>query len=397
MSQLDGKPPSPQSSSAGAPWFFLGCSLLAVVAALVPYAALLERQSPPWLALAVGLCVFPVLPLLWLGLAESRRPRPLPRFSLWTRFGLRTLAVGLVVLGVSLGDLGPTQVVHSLRDLVARLRPKPPAKPTPLPRPRAPFGLEPFIPADATLVVGLAGSGAMEQLLAAHGVDTREKLAALATCKIDLANARVLIAMRGRETHLIVVRAPGIADERDLYCLVGVMGADRLQLHANALGGKTLEVKGLLSRALTFRVFDPSTLVAVDESWQKTVDKKLFTDDLAAAQGPLVGALARVDRGAPLWAASVDETAQGSWDLAIDSREEDGTLKLQGSSTPPSGEKDRAQIAVRVPLAFAQALPETAVALGVRGVVAAIVATSAAASPAAVPSPASPPGPAAKP
>ncbi|HJX64812.1 MAG TPA: hypothetical protein VJ860_12780, partial [Polyangia bacterium] len=57
----------------------------------------------------------------------------------------------------------------------------------------------------------------------------------------------------------------------------------------------------------------------------------------------------------------------------------------------PSGDGDRAEISVRVPLAFASALPEGAVALGIRGVVAAIVATGASLSPSkALPSPPTP-------
>jgi hypothetical protein len=102
--------------------------------------------------------------------------------------------------------------------------------------PMTPFGLEPFIPADASLAVGLSGSAAMQQLFATQGVDTREKLTALATCKIDFTNARVLIASRGAGSHLIVVRAPGIAEDRNLYCLAGVMGEGRVQVASEGPG-----------------------------------------------------------------------------------------------------------------------------------------------------------------
>jgi hypothetical protein len=124
------------------------------------------------------------------------------------------------------------------------------------------------------------------------------------------------------------------------------------------------------------------TLIATDEDWQGTADQKLFADDLASARGRLALPLLRVERTTPLWVVSVDETGQGTWDLAVDSRQEGDLFKLQGSSTPPSGEGERAQFSVRVPLAFARALPESAVALGIRGVVAAVAATSALASPA---------------
>ncbi|MBN2576706.1 MAG: hypothetical protein JXP73_19225 [Deltaproteobacteria bacterium] len=384
---------------SGTLWFLLVCSAAAMVVACLPCAGLLAQRGPTWLAVVAGLAVFPLLPLLWHGLAELRAKRGgAALLASPSRFALRSLAIALVVLGVSLGDLGPRRVVQNFKDLVALVRGKPAAKPAPKPPapvpsvPVAVHGLESFIPADASLVVGLAGSTAMEQLLAAHGVDTRDKLAALATCKIDFVNARILIAARGRGTHMIVVRAPGITDERNLYCLVGVMGHDRLQVRPDTSGAtKTLYVAGFLSRPLTFRLLDQTTVIATDESWQDTADKKLFADVAAAPEGRLALPLDRVDRTAPLWVASVDETPQGAWDLALNSRQEGNMFKLQGSSTPPSGEGDRAAISVSVPLAFARALPESAVALGIRGVVAAVVAIGASRAPAQALPPAPPP------
>jgi hypothetical protein len=397
MDHVDMTDPSQAApKSAAAPWFLLLCSAAAIVVALVPCAGLLAQQSPAWLVVGAGLAIFPLLPLAWHGLAEARRSdRGAASSTSRIRFALRSLAVALVVLGVSLGDMGPRRVVQNLTDLAGRIYAKPAATPAPAPPSSLPVthhGLESFIPADATLVVGLAGSAAMEQLLAAHGVDTREKLAALATCKIDLESSRILIAARGSQTHMIVVRAPGIADERNLYCLVGVMGSDRLQIRTEGTGAtRSLVVNGFLSRPLTFRLLDPTTVIATDEAWRNSVDKKLFSTGAATAQGRLAPPLDRIDRAATLWAASVGETARGTWDLALDARAEGNMFRLQGSSIPPSGDGDRAEISVRVPLAFASALPEGAVALGIRGVVAAIVATGASLSPSkALPSPPTP-------
>ena len=382
MDQSDSSAPSQSPGQGAGPLgLLLASAVVAIIVALVPSTSLLAQKSPVWLVVGAGLAVFPFLPLLWHGLAEARGSvRAAAPFTGRTRFALRSLAVALVVLGVSVGNLGPTRVLQNVRRLADRVRGQPAVKPKPVPvrPPVVPFGLEPFIPADATLAVGLAGSAAMEQLLGTHGVDTREKLAALATCKIDFAKARVLIAARGNAAYMVVVRAPGLSEERNLYCLVGVMGSDRIALRSDQAGGaKTLQVKGLLSRPLTFRLLDQTTLIAIDESWQDTAAAKLFADDAAVAPGLLALPLSRLDRGAPLWVASAEETAQGTWDLAIDSREEGSMFNLQGSATPPSGEKDRAQISVRVPLAFASALPERAVALGIRGIVTAVVATSA--------------------
>ena len=62
-------------------------------------------------------------------------------------------------------------------------------------------------------------------------------------------------------------------------------------------------------------------------------------------------------------------------------RQDGHAFKLQGNATPPSGEDDRAQISVNVPLSFARALPESAVGLGIQGVMAAVMAASAGPSP----------------
>jgi hypothetical protein len=369
-SDKNGLPPPP---SGGGGALLLVCSLVALAAAVVLCAGLLAQHGSLWLAIGAGLAVFPFLPLLWHGVAEAGNTAPARSRR---RFALRSLALALLVLLVSLGDLGPKRVGQNLRALAARIRAKPAARPGTVPFPaQAKFhGLEPFIPADASLAVGLAGSAAVEQLLGAHGVDTRAKLAALATCKIDFTNARILVAARGRETHRIVVRASGIGDERNLYCLVGVLGQEHLQLRSDGTS-KSVQVTGLRARSLIFQLLDAMTLIATDEDWQTTAEQKLFADDLATARGFLAQPLLRVDRTTPLWVVSVDETGQGAWDLAIDSRQEGNLFKLQGSSTPPSGEGDRAQFSARVPLAFASALPESAVALGIRGVVAAVATT----------------------
>jgi len=396
MNQLDKSASPGNGAGRGALGWVLGCAVVALAVAAVPAASLFAQRRPMWLAITALLLAFPLVPLLWHMVAEASARGPAASTA-GARFAGRTLFVALVVLGVSLAHQGPKAAAANVRQLVRHWLGKPAAREVAQPPPAEPFGLEPFIPADATLAVGLAGSAAMGQLLAAHGVDTRAKLAALATCKIDLGSARALVATRGSGTRMIVVRAPGLTEERNLYCLVGVMGPDRLQITPEAAGGgKTLQVKGLLSRPLTFRVLDPATLLARDEAWSDTSARQLFSEDGASASGPLAEPLGRVNRGAPLWVASIAETALGTWDLAIDSRQDGEVFKLRGSSTPPSGEKDRAEIAAQVPLGFAASLPETAASLGIRGLVAAIAASSAPASePPPPPAPAPAPAPAA--
>jgi hypothetical protein len=380
-----------QGKQTSALWLLVLGSLLAIAAALTLSAGLLAHQQPTWLVVGAGLAAFPFLPLLWHAVGEAGSKGRPTASSGRTRFALRALAVALLVLGVSLGNLGGKQVVGNLRGLTGMLRSKPkeaPAEIRPVTTTGARHGLESFIPADASMVVGLAGVTAVEQLLAAHGITARAELSALATCQIDFANARILIATRAGGAQMIVVRATGIADERNLYCLVGVLGADHLQIRGEGEGSaRTLRVSGFLSRALTFRTFDASTVIATDEAWKDNEAKKLFAADGTTAQGKLGPPLLRLDRGAPLWMASADQTPQGAWDLALDCRQDGPMLNLRGSATPPSGAADRAELSLHVPLAFVRTLPEQAVSLGIRGVVAAAMTANAGLSPAAAPAP----------
>jgi len=375
---LSGTTSPSQSAVRGtaALWFVLTCSIIAIAVALVPCASLLAQRRPIWLVLAAGLAAFPFVPLLWHGLAEAKTSaRAAAPFSGRTRFALRSLAVACVVLAVSLGNLGPVRSLAQVRALVDRRQVHIAVKENELPAPLTPFGLEPFIPADATLAVGLSGLAAMQQLFANYGVETREKLAALATCKIDFVNARVLIASRGTGSRLIVVRAPGIAEDRNLYCLVGVMGPDRVQVTSEGpQGPKVLQVKGWSSQPLIFRMLDETTMIATDQAWQATAAKKLLAVEGQTPPGSLAAPLGRVQLTAPLWIAAVNATLQGTWDLAIDARQEGNTFKLQGSATPPAGEGDRAQISISAPLSFASALPEGAVTLGLRSLMKALAA-----------------------
>src|SRR5450755_2600024 len=63
-------------------------------------------NGPRWLAGALGLLAFPVLPLAWEARAAARRAKgPLARppfFTVWDRIVLRTLAVNVVVVGILL-------------------------------------------------------------------------------------------------------------------------------------------------------------------------------------------------------------------------------------------------------------------------------------------------------
>lgn len=381
--------------------------VVGLATALVPFTGARALALPGWLALTAAALTFPLLPLLWHTVAERNRiideARP---GSPLDRFGLRSVAVGLTVLGASLVSAGPKLVGTRLAGLLparSTSAQRPIAPPAPHVPPSAPTAagpsLETFIPQDASLAMALTGAPMIQQVLGVEGVDAKKGLDALGKCQIVIEHAQVLIAARDSGTRMVVVRAPGITDERNLYCLIGFLGNGRVALRFT--GDKEqlrFQVEGLASRALEFHAVDNQTVVMMDNGWAATVDKKLFASD--GAHGPLASIIARVDRKAGLWAAGFVRTEKGTFDLALAARLEGTQLSMQASSTPPSGEADRADAQVRVPAAFASALPERALAEGVRGLAALIAATGQGLPPASVDAGAAPAksaAPAAKP
>jgi hypothetical protein len=359
-------------------WTLLPGSLGAIGCALVLFASMRAAASPLWLAIAAAVTLFPVLPLAWHIAAERQRGRPGSGLPL-DRLALRALGLGMLALAISFGTLGPRGVSANVRRL---FRPRPSAGLSSVPPPGAPpasgegpatktsrrHDLEAFIPADANLVVALSDAALQKELLATTGADRPKTLAAFEKCQISLDHALVLIAVRDRGTHLVVVRAPGITEQRNLYCLVGFLGTDRLSLRV--LGNAAplrFEVGGLLAQPMKFEAVDAQTIVAAEGAWAGASPKALFPAGGDKAQGPLGAVLERVDRGASLWSAGFASIHEKSWDLALDARIEGARFELRGSSTPPSGESDRAEIQARVPLAFARSLPASALRDGIRG------------------------------
>jgi hypothetical protein len=366
------------------PWVLIPAGALAILCALVPLTSLRALQAPLWLGVIAALLAFPLLPFLWHSIAERHRSPEAGGLAVPVeRFALRSVIVALLVLAVSLASLGPRNLTVGLLRLV---RPEAgtevPAtaakKPPPPPAPGEPHHeLEPFIPPDATAVVALSDPAVMRQLLASAGADTQDKLNALQKCQVLMDRARVLVAARDARTRMIVVRAPGVTDPRNLYCLAGFLGSDRLRLRFTSDKAPVrFEVEGLVPGTLRFTAIDDQTVVAAEGGWSQAAERKPQAA-AAAEPGPLAPVLARVDRGASLWAASVFSTGQGQWDLALDARLQGEHLRLRGSSIPPSGEANKAVVETRVPLSFASALPGAVLDRGLRGLLA-VLATAGA-------------------
>jgi hypothetical protein len=332
-----------------------------------------------WLAIGAAALAL-ALPALWHVLAERRRsldiPRPWPSLD---RLALRGLGVSALLVAATLASSGPRATGQRLVSLFrkpaerASVRPRVPTVPPVAGAKRHP--LESFIPADASLVVAMSGAGMLRQALAAQDASLAKSADALGKCQILLEGAAILIAARDPKSHLVAIRAPGITDERNLYCLVGVLGAGQIGLRITGDKPLRFEVSGLRSRPLKFAAVDPQTVLMVDEEWSSTAGKKLFGVE-GESTGMLATVIARLDRGAELWAAGLRQGEGGPYDLALETRFEGPLLRVRASATPPSGEGDRADVDARVPQAFAAGLPAGLLASGARGLVTALTAGS---------------------
>jgi hypothetical protein len=367
-------------------WLLLLALPLVLICAVVPFASLQELHAPVWLASVAALLVFPGLPLLWHFLADRSRatatlgaPASSNVGPALDRFALRSSSLALVVLAVSFANLGPRKVGWGLWQMVRPVDKAPAVSPTAVPAP-APgtvrHELEPFIPADANMVVALSDAAVLQQFLGVNGSNATATLAALEKCQIAMGGARVLIAARDADTRLVVVRADGITDPRNLYCVVGVLGKERLSLRFSSdKAPVSFDVEGLLARPLKFKAVDARTVIAAEGGWAESPGPLLYPPGATMIDGPLATVLARLDRGASLWSASIRQTAEGPWDLAIDAHFAGSHFNLRGSSIPPSGKADQAEGELRVPLGFANALPAGALNDGIRGLVAVVAAS----------------------
>jgi hypothetical protein len=223
-------------------------------------------------------------------------------------------------------------------------------------------------------VLALSGSKVMQELLEAHHADTHDRLAALEKCGISFDGALLLIAARDAGTRLIVVRAPGITEVRNLYCLIGVLGSSHVTLRFTSDRSPVrFDIEGLVATPLHFTAVDDRTVVMSEGVWSSGVGTKLFTDH-DTVEGLLATPLQRLDRGANLWAASVTGPEAEVWDLAMDGRIEANQLRVRASATPPSGPGDRADLQMTAPAAFVSALPRQALEKGLAGVFAVLTA-----------------------
>jgi hypothetical protein len=314
-------------------------------------------------------------PLVWHLIAERQR-RLGSMLGSADRFAVRAGAMSLLVLAVTLASIGPRTTGQRLITLVRGWStPKAPEKPAEpaltqiTPKTPARHELESFIPADAGMVVALSGPAMLGHLLTNQSGQVKNGLEALGKCEIAVDRARALLATKNHDTRMIVIRAPGITDQRNLYCVVGILGNGNVSLRiTNEKSPLRFEVTGILGTPLRFEAVDAETVMMVDDAWSGTAGRKLFAAP-NAAQGPLGTIIGRADRGSSLWSAALGQTEKGPVDVVFEASTRASELHLHASAATPSGSEPRAEFDARLPTTFMAALPAAAVSKMVDGFV----------------------------
>jgi hypothetical protein len=384
------------STRRGARWWPIGLAL-ALLGILVMVSGLRALGMDAWVGAAIAIVILGLAPLIWHLLAE-RQQRLGSAFGVADRFAVRAGTVALLVLTATLAAVGPRATGQRLYALVRTWSTAKPAPSTDAPTllpvtPKTParHELESFIPADAGLVVALSGPTMLGHLLTPQSGQVKNGLEALGKCQIGVDRARVLIAAKNHDTRMVVVRAPGITDQRNLYCVVGILGSGNVALRiTNEKAPLRFEVTGLMARPMKFEGVDGETVVMIDEGWAASANKKLFVGS-DAAQGPLGPIIGKADRGASLWSAALGQTETGPVDLVFEANQRDSRLHLHASAASPAGSEPRAEFDARIPPAFISALPAAALANGIDGFVK--IASALAGGIPAAPTPPTPPAP----
>lgn len=370
--------PAPKVAAA------LAC-VLAVGGAFVLFANLMALGAPLWPAVAAAAACLVLLPGVWHVLAERER-RVQTGGSV--RVLLRCLAVNGLVAATAMASVGPAAVWSRSKDVLARATEKAPSKDVPAEAPPAPpppdqagNNLEGLVPGDATWAVGISGSEALQKLVGAHGPETLETLEAMHKCHIDLGRARAVVAARANGDQMALVRAPGITDEGNLYCLVGAMGGERLVVRFDKDAPKRrFTVSGLWPQStVTFTEIAPDTVLMVAPGWQEAVEQRLAGNGINLTQGPLAEPYARLASGSAVWSASVTQTPEGAVDLAVHADVAGERLRLVATSVPPAGKELLAKAEVDIPLAYVRGMPGMALARGAQCLVGAVAPPTGAA------------------
>lgn len=370
------KSSSPPAKLLGALALLLSCA-----AAFLLYANGRALGWPLQHSLGGAAAALVAVPVVWHVLAERQR-RMVDGGG--TRLLWRCFAVNALLAASAIVSLGPQGAWSRARDHLpkrelarAPAAPAAPVAPAPPPlKPVAPGdGLEAFVPGDATWALRLSGVQALQSMLAANGSDGHEKLEALKKCHIDLSSADVVVAARKPGEVMALVRAPGLSDQGNLYCLVGALGNERLVLRFETNGpSPRFSATGLVPDAtVTFAEITANTLLMVAPSWKDIVEQRFAGKGAPLREGLLSEPFSRIDRKANVWAVGVAESNEGARDIAMNANIENAALMVHATAVPAAGRTQMAKLELTLPLDFVRTLPETAWLQGAKGVFEAVL------------------------
>jgi hypothetical protein len=381
------KDPSKQKGILGAFLQFLFCLLLVAAADLVLFTGLAVQAAPEFAAWTALLLVFPVLPAGWhMGAERLRQTAPGGGFR---RFGFRSAAIALIVLGTAAATPGPRIVTNSVSKFlgmgaVATVVPASKVG-TPIVTPpqvgkanSEPHPLQQLVPSDANWVVAVRGVTAGVPLMRSHSRDMSDVIDALGHCQMPLDKIALLIAGRAQSEQMIALQGPGISEVSKLYCLVGVLGRNRAELSmTDPTGNGTITIASkLIGQSMNFKKRDANTLLAVSSTWQPSVDARLAGSVGGLEVGALAGAFHRVAREAPGWMLARTGASPG-WDIALAVSENAGRGRLAMSARSPLGDEQRVELELQSPLQLATVLPEGVFFEGLRSMLQSILRVGA--------------------
>ena len=346
-------------------------------------------------SLAVAAAALVAVPVLWHVLAERQRRMA---NGGGTRLLWRCFAVNALLATGAIVSMGPQGAWSRARDhlpkrtvAVAPVAPALPVAPAvPPSKPVAPGdGLEAFVPGDAIWALRLSGVQALQSMLAANGGDGHGKLEALKKCHIDLSSADVVVAARKPGEVMAIVRAPGLSDQGNLYCLVGALGNEQLVLRFDTNAAQPrFSATGLVPDAtVTFAEITTNTLLMVAPSWKDLVEQRFAGKGAPMREGLLSEPFSRIDNKANVWAVGVAESDEGARDIAMNANVENAALMVHATAVPAAGRLQMAKLELTLPVDFLRTLPQNAWWHGARGVFEAVLNNAPAPAPAAAPAP----------
>jgi len=298
---------------------------------LLPWALLSARSDlPAWVPYGVAGLVFPLLPLCW-QLVRERRFGPDSLLRGRDRFILRSFVIAGLAAGLTWA-IAPAQALAQwsiARRTAVSFVPPNVAAWVARALPTRTQGLDALAPADSHWLT----VASLERAAALLGSPSEDLV--IEPCGLDLHTARAMLAAKLEEPEpqfLVAMRAPGLATPATLACLGEHIGQNpdfpaKVRIEEGDDSSRrvifTFESNGAPKEVPTdVIVVDTDTLALVTPGWHAAaVAARDGRENVL--DGPLGGALARIDRAEPFWGA-------GKLEVDGHSIEGSGTFDVDG-------------------------------------------------------------------